>query len=73
LAKQKEVGGWGLKNIHLVGQALAIKSLWTMFDLEGQWGRVTKEKYTEPNIVVGWIRREINSYKGASMIKKFYG
>jgi hypothetical protein len=35
IAKPKEEGGWGLKNIHFFGNSLAAKSLWRVIKSEG--------------------------------------
>jgi hypothetical protein len=41
-ATPKELGGWGLKNIHFFAQALAARSLWSLIDCETLWGCVMK-------------------------------
>jgi len=44
VANLKEVGGWGLKNIHLFNLALAAKSLRRLVYNEGLWGKVINIK-----------------------------
>jgi hypothetical protein len=70
LAKPKKGGGWGLKNIHLFGQALTVKSLWRLLFNEGLWGNIMKKKYLKDYIVEQWIKVEPKSIKGASNIWK---
>jgi len=57
MAKPKVQGGWDLKNIFLFGQALATKSLWRLFKIEGLWGRVMIEKYIALETIEDLIRR----------------
>jgi hypothetical protein len=39
IAKPKELGGWGLKNMYAFNQALVAKSLWRMLFNKGLWGK----------------------------------
>jgi hypothetical protein len=32
ISKSKDMGGWGLKHIHLFGKSLVAKSLWKFID-----------------------------------------
>jgi hypothetical protein len=50
-------GGWGLRNLHLVGVALALKSLWRGLLGSGLWHVVLTRKYFKHVIVEEWIRR----------------
>jgi len=54
----KELGGWGLKDIHLFGHSLAEKSLWNMINKESLWRRILIQNYITPGIVMDWISRE---------------
>jgi len=40
LAWPKEVGEWGLKNIHFFGKAPTMKSLWKLISKERLWRQV---------------------------------
>jgi hypothetical protein len=70
IAKPKELGGWGLKNLYVFNQALVAKSLWRMLFNKGLWGKVMKEKYLENKEVEAWLRQERKYFKGASNIWK---
>jgi hypothetical protein len=66
----KEFGGWGLKKLHIFGQALAAKSLWRLLFNKGLWGKVMREKYLEDRDLEEYIRHEPKSFKGSSNVWK---
>jgi len=57
ITKPKKVGGWGIKNIIIFGQALTAKSLWICLMLLGLWCDVIMQKYLKSKIVEKWFRR----------------
>jgi hypothetical protein len=56
IARPKDMGGWGLKNIHLFGISLATKSLWNLITKESLWKRIIIQKYIAPGTLINWIR-----------------
>lgn len=66
LAKPKEYGGWGLKNIFYFGNALTTKSLWRSPFSKGQWSEVIKAKYMKNEDLVDWIRGENKGQRNIS-------
>jgi len=70
LAKPKNDGGWGLKNIYLFDQALVTKSLWWLLFNEGLWGKIMQQKHLKSLTLEQWIRCEPKSIWGASNIWK---
>jgi len=55
ISKRKE-GEWGLKNTHIFGWALAIKSLWRALLGESIWQRIVLKKYLKKHSMVAWIK-----------------
>jgi hypothetical protein len=41
-----------------------------MINHEGLWGKVIMEKYIVPQIVVEWIRKEVESHSGTLVVWK---
>jgi hypothetical protein len=58
IAKPKELGGWGLKNVHAFSHALAKKISWRLFFNKRLWGKVMKAKYLDNKGPEDWIRQE---------------
>lgn len=48
LSKHKEVGRWGLENIHYFGQGLVAKRLWKIISNKGLWRQVILHKILNP-------------------------
>jgi hypothetical protein len=70
IAVPKDLGGWGLKNIHVFSKALAAKGGWHLLSTKSLWTKVVIKKYIEPDSLESWIRRTQKSLKGASTIWK---
>ena len=68
LARPKEFGGWGIKNIFLFGSALATKNLWRVLFTQGTWKEVIHAKYLNNCNMVDWIRSNRKKKKGISNI-----
>jgi hypothetical protein len=56
ISKPKSFGGWGVRNIHLFGRALAANTLWHCLMKDGIWHKVIKDKYLPFTSVVTWLR-----------------
>jgi hypothetical protein len=56
LAKPKQLGGWGIQNIHLFNKALAANSLWRVLTKDGVWSKVIKDKYIPHCSTITWFR-----------------
>jgi len=61
LAKPKNVGGWGIKNLDLFNKALAEKWLWRGLSTEGIWKKVIREKYLYVVSIPLWFRLDTKS------------
>eukprot|EP00253_Pinus_taeda_P029762 PITA_29762 len=48
VARPKEWGGWGIKDIKAFGSSLAAKSRWRIINKENLWTKVVKQKYIDP-------------------------
>lgn len=68
MARPKNEGVWGLENIFIFSQALALKSLWRMFFDEGLWSFVIKGKYLKYLIVEQWIRTKTKPLRNISNV-----
>jgi hypothetical protein len=44
----KEMGGWGIENIHCVAKELVAKCAWRIIEGRGLWCKVVKKKCIEP-------------------------
>jgi hypothetical protein len=66
IAKPKKVGGWGIKNIFMFGQALAEKSLWRCLMMPGLWHEVIMKKYLKRKTVEKWFRQGRKNWNGTS-------
>ena len=56
LAKPKDCGGWGLKDIGAFGRALNAKNLWRCLFVPCLWHRVVSAKYLRGWAIGEWIR-----------------
>lgn len=56
LARPKEYGGWGIKNLFHFGTTLATKNIWKSLFAPGMWNDVIITKYLNRDTVVDWIR-----------------
>jgi hypothetical protein len=56
IAKPKQLGGWGLRNIFIFYRALATNTLWRALMKPRIWQRVIKEKYLPHVPVSTWLR-----------------
>lgn len=68
LARPKEIGGWGIKNIYLLCNALAAKNLRRALFMLGMWNEVIHAKYLSNCNVINWIRGDRKKKKGISNI-----
>jgi hypothetical protein len=70
LAKPKDLGGWGFRNLFLFSRALAANSLWHALFKDGIWHNVVKDKYFPYHSVETWLRFASPSQPGASQVWK---
>jgi len=70
LARPKDRGGWGLKNIFLFSKALAAKVGWRLLSSSSLWQKVVVEKYIAPDSLEAWIRKLDKNSKGISVVWK---
>eukprot|EP00253_Pinus_taeda_P032437 PITA_32437 len=71
VARPKEWGGWGIKNLSDFSISLAAKSRWRIIKKkENLWTRVVKRKYIDPIPLEEWIRNPIKKGKNASVVWK---
>jgi hypothetical protein len=60
IAKPKQLGGWGLRNICIFYRALATNTFWWAFMKTGIWKRVIHGKYLPQVPVSTWLRSAVN-------------
>jgi len=70
VARPKEWGGWGIKNLIDFSISLAAKSGWRIIKMENLWTRVVKRKYIDPVPLEEWIRNPMKKGKNASVVWK---
>eukprot|EP00253_Pinus_taeda_P015021 PITA_15021 len=70
IARPKEWGGWGIKNLNDFSTSLAAKSWWRLITSENLWTRVVKRKYIDPRPLDDWIRDPNKKGKNFSVIWK---
>eukprot|EP00253_Pinus_taeda_P026727 PITA_26727 len=70
VARPKEWGGWGIKNLTDFSISLAAKSGWRIIKMENLWTKVVKRKYIDPTPLQEWIRNPIKKEKNASVVWK---
>jgi len=68
IARPKEGGGWGLKNIFIFSKALAAKVGWRLLSTSSLWQKVVVQKYIAPETVEAWIRNPNKPKQGISVI-----
>jgi len=70
IARPKDRGGWGLKNIFLFSKALAAKVGWRLISTSSLWQKVVVQKYIAPDSIEAWIRKPVKSRQGISVVWK---
>eukprot|EP00253_Pinus_taeda_P010170 PITA_10170 len=70
VARPKEWGGWGIKNLQCFSQSLAGKLAWRLISFDNLWTSVTKRKYIAPLSTIDWIRLHIKTCKHSSVVWK---
>eukprot|EP00253_Pinus_taeda_P018177 PITA_18177 len=70
VARPKEWGGWGIKNLTDFSISLAAKSSWRIIKMENLWTKVIKRKYIDPTPLEEWIRNPAKKEKNASVVWK---
>eukprot|EP00253_Pinus_taeda_P024814 PITA_24814 len=70
VARPKDWGGWGIKNLPDFSLSLAAKLGWRLIKMDNLWTRVLKRKYIDPVPLEEWIRNPIKSKQHASVIWK---
>eukprot|EP00253_Pinus_taeda_P029860 PITA_29860 len=70
IARPKEWGGWGIKNLNDFSTCLAAKSGWRIISTENLWTRVVKRKYIDPMTLEDWIRDPNKKGRNISVIWK---
>jgi len=70
IARPKKAGGWGLRNIFFLNNALAANTLWRGLTKVGIWHNVIKDKYLPYSSVSTWFRTINRSQGLASPIWK---
>ena len=68
IAKPKDTGGWGLKNINLFAKAMAAKVGWRLLTTTSLWIKVVYHKYISPVPLWDWIRNLVNITPGTCSI-----
>ena len=68
LARPKELGGWGIKNLELFCKALTTKTMWIFLQNHRTiWGRVILSKYCPGTGLTDWIRNPDKKFKNGSI------
>lgn len=71
IAKPKNKGGWGIRDLNLFNKALASKSLWRALFHDGIWSVTMRRKYLKGVDVVSWLRSKKHfAFQIASIIWK---
>ena len=70
VARPKEWGGWGIKDLTDFSISLAAKSGWRIIKMENLWTRVVKRKYIDPVPLEEWIRNPAKIKKNVSVVWK---
>eukprot|EP00253_Pinus_taeda_P031496 PITA_31496 len=68
IATPKKWGGWGLKSLPAVAQALDAKQGWLLIKQNNLWAYVIHHKYIWPLTITDWIRRQNWNRQGISGI-----
>jgi len=56
VARPKEWGGWGIKDLNAFTASLEAKVGWKIVKLENLWTKIVKRKYIDPSPLEDWIR-----------------
>ena len=68
----KELGGWGIKNLHLFSIALRLKNLWRILHSKGLWYQVLHLKYMKSSSVIDWLKyKRFSSHCASAMWRGF--
>jgi len=70
LENPKQLGGWGIQNIHLFNRALATNSLWRVLKKDGVRSKIIKDKYIPHCSMITWFRVASPSNSSASQAWK---
>lgn len=70
VARLKDWGGWGIKNLACFSQCLAAKIIWRLISTENLWTSVSKRKYIDPLSMLDWIRLPQKPSKNSSVVWK---
>jgi len=70
IARPKDWGGWGIKNLIDFSSSLATKSGWRLITAENLWTKVVKRKYIDPMPLEDWIRNTKKKGRNFSVIWK---
>eukprot|EP00253_Pinus_taeda_P012859 PITA_12859 len=70
VARPKEWGGWGIKNLSNFSLSLAAKSGWRIIKMENLWTRVVKRKYIDSVPLAEWIRNPSKKEKNTLVVWK---
>lgn len=70
IARPKDWGGWGIKNLYDFSISLVAKSGWRLITSENLWTRVVKRKYIHPLPLEDWIRNSNKKGRNFSVIWK---
>eukprot|EP00253_Pinus_taeda_P034856 PITA_34856 len=70
IARPKDWGGWGIKNLNDFSISLAAKSGWRLITSENLWTRVVKRKYIDPKPMEEWICKHNKKGRNVSVIWK---
>eukprot|EP00253_Pinus_taeda_P016222 PITA_16222 len=70
IARPKDWGGWGIKNLYDFSISLAAKSGWRLINYENLWTRLVKRKYIDPVPLEEWIRNQNKKGRNVSVIWK---
>eukprot|EP00253_Pinus_taeda_P008165 PITA_08165 len=70
IARPKEWGGWGIKNLNDFSTCLAAKSGWRIISSDNLWTRVVKRKYIDPMPLETRIRDPNKKGRNISVVWK---
>lgn len=70
VARPKDWGGWGIKDLTAFGPSLAAKSGWRIIKKENLWTKVVKRKYIDPVPLEEWIRNPNKKGGNTSVVWK---
>lgn len=70
IARPKDKGRWGIKDLSCFSHSLAAKSGWSLLTKDKLWTLVIKKKYLDPLELVVWLRTPGKSYSNSLVIWK---